>query len=142
LQSVDTDCPHREKLGWLEVPYLMARAWGFNYDLSAYFPKLVRDMREAQTIDGLVPDIAPEYTVFPGGYRDSPEWGSAVVMVPWYAYASMATGVLLEESLPAMARYVDYLAARRRMALSRMDSVTGSTSGPGDSGPSKSRRPA
>lgn len=26
---------------------------------------------------GLIPDIAPEYTVFEGGFRDSPEWGSA-----------------------------------------------------------------
>ena len=28
------------------------------------FPKMVRDMREAQTVDGLVPDIAPEYVDF------------------------------------------------------------------------------
>lgn len=28
-----------------------------------------------------VPDIAPEYTVFNGGFRDSPEWGSSLIML-------------------------------------------------------------
>ena len=55
LQSVVTDCPHREKLGWLEVPYLMASSIGFDYDLASYFPKIARDMRDAQTIEGLIP---------------------------------------------------------------------------------------
>ena len=39
-------------------------------------------MRESQLANGLVPDIAPEYTVFRGGFRDSPEWGSACVIDP------------------------------------------------------------
>ena len=29
-------------------------------------------MAEAQTPDGMVPDIAPEYVKFAGGFRDSP----------------------------------------------------------------------
>ena len=59
LQSVVTDCPHREKLGWLEVPYLMASSIGFDFDLSSYFPKIARDMRDSQTLEGLIPDTAP-----------------------------------------------------------------------------------
>ena len=54
--------------------------------LPAFYAKICDDMREAQTADGLVPDIAPEYTVFPGGFRDSPEWGSAYVIDPWHVY--------------------------------------------------------
>jgi hypothetical protein len=109
LQSVVTDCPHREKLGWLEVPYLMASSIGYDFDLSAYFPKIVRDMQDSQTAEGLIPDTAPEYVVFSHGFRDSPEWGSAMVMVPWWAYQKYGDRRLLEESLPAMERYVDYL---------------------------------
>jgi hypothetical protein len=33
-----------------------------------------------------VPDIAPEVTVFSGGFRDSPEWGSSAIIVPWQHY--------------------------------------------------------
>src|SRR5208337_4781711 len=109
LQSVVTDCPHREKLGWLEVPYLMASSIGYDFDLSAYFPKIVRDMQDSQTVEGLIPDIAPEYVVFSHGFRDSPEWSSAMVMVPWWAYQKYGDRRLLEESLPAMERYVEYL---------------------------------
>ena len=109
LQSVVTDCPHREKLGWLEVPYLMASSIGYDYDLSAYFPKIVRDMRDSQTVEGLIPDTAPDYAVHADGFRDSPEWGSAMVMIPWWAYRKYGDRRLLAESLPAMERYVNYL---------------------------------
>ena len=34
----------------------------------------------ARREDGLVPDIAPEYVQFDGGFRDSPEWGSAFLL--------------------------------------------------------------
>ena len=82
LQSVVTDCPHREKLGWLEQTYLMGASLHYNYELYALYKKAIKDMMDAQTSDGLVPDIAPEYTQFTGGFRDSPEWGSAAVILP------------------------------------------------------------
>ena len=80
LASVVTDCPHREKLGWLEQTYLMGEAVHFNHDLFGLYRKQVGDVLDAQTPEGLVPDIAPEYVEFEGGFRDSPEWGSAGVV--------------------------------------------------------------
>ncbi len=57
----------------------MAPSVMLNFDARQLHRKLMRDMAEAQVADtGLVPDIAPEYAVFEDGYRDSPEWGSAV----------------------------------------------------------------
>jgi hypothetical protein len=117
LQSVVTDCPHREKLGWLEVPYLMASSIGYDFDLSFYFPKIARDMRDSQTLEGLIPDIAPEYSIHSGGFRDSPEWGSAMVMVPWWSYRQYGDRRVLEESLPAMEHYVDYLGSKAQNNL-------------------------
>ena len=83
FKSVLTDCPHREKLGWLEVSHLLADSILYNYDGVRFYQKICRDMREAQLDNGMVPDIAPEFTVFSGGFRDSPEWGSACVVNPW-----------------------------------------------------------
>ena len=114
LQSVLTDCPHREKLGWLEVSHLLAGGVMFNYDLPAFYAKICDDMREAQTADGLVPDIAPEYTVFSGGFRDSPEWGSAYVIDPWHVYQMYGDATVLTKHYEGMKRYVAYLGGKAK----------------------------
>ena len=137
LESVVTDCPHREKLGWLEVPYLMASAIGYDYDLAAYFPKIVRDMRDSQTIEGLIPDTAPNYVVHAYGFGDSPEWGSAMVMVPWWSYLQYGDRRTLEESLPAMVRYVDYLGSKGQNNIVSYGLGDWYDIGPGEPGVSK-----
>jgi len=109
LASVVTDCPHREKLGWLEQTYLMGDAVHFNYDLAGLYRKQVGDVIDAQAKDGLVPDIAPEYVEFEGGFRDSPEWGAAGVIVPWLVYRWYGDRDTLERAWPVMTRYLDYL---------------------------------
>ena len=109
LQSVVTDCPHREKLGWMEQTHLMGGSIHYNFDLYNLYKKLVFDMMDAQTDDGLVPDIAPEYVVFEGGFRDSPEWGSAAVILPWLIYKWYGDSGVMENSWPMMKKYVDYL---------------------------------
>jgi len=112
LQSVLTDCPHREKLGWLEVAHLMAPSILFNYDIPLFYYKVIRDTRDSQLPNGLVPDIAPEYTVFSAGFRDSPEWGSAAVILPWYVYQWFGDERPLRDSYDTMKRYVAYLESR------------------------------
>lgn len=109
LQSVLTDCPHREKLGWLEQTFLMGSAVHYNFDLYQLYSKQVDDMMEAQLENGLVPDIAPEYVTFDGGFRDSPEWGSAAVILPWMIYQWYGDVSVMEKAWPMMVRYVDYL---------------------------------
>ena len=86
MASVITDCPHREKMGWLEVMHLMFPSFLYNYDVHLLFSKLVEDMSEAQTAEGLVPCIVPEYTRFSDSYRKSPEWGVASIVVPRLIY--------------------------------------------------------
>jgi hypothetical protein len=112
LHSVLTDCPHREKLGWLEVAHLMAPSIMANYDAASFYSKIADDMGQAQTADGLVPDIAPEYVVFSRGFRDSPEWGSAYIIAPWLAYQRYGDRRTLERHYSGMARYVQYLAGK------------------------------
>ena len=121
LASVLTDCPHREKLGWLEQTYLMGDAVHFDHDLFGLYRKQVADVVDAQAEDGLVPDIAPEYVEFEGGFRDSPEWGGAGVIVPWLVYRWYGDRDTLERAWPAMKRYVDYLGtkAEGHIALAR-----------------------
>ncbi len=109
MASVATDCPHREKLGWLEQTYLIGPSMHYNYDIHALYSKIVDDMMDSQLDNGLVPDIAPEYVPFGGGFRDSPEWGSASVIIPWQLYKWYGDKEILKKAYPMMKRYVDYL---------------------------------
>ncbi len=109
MSSVLTDCPHREKLGWLEEDHLMGSSVKYNYDIASLGRKIVQDMINAQTYDGLIPDIAPEYVHFQGGFRDSPEWGSNGIILPWYLYEWYGDKQVLTESYPMMQRYANYL---------------------------------
>ena len=114
LQSVLTDCPHREKLGWLEQTLLMGGGIHYNYDLYHLYSKQVMDMVEAQTAEGLVPDIAPEYVKFEKGFRDSPEWGSASVVLPWMMYKWYGDRSVMEKAWPMMVNYVEYLKSKSK----------------------------
>ena len=110
IASVFTDCPHREKLGWLEEAHLMGNSMRYGYDIGSLYRKIIRDMEDAQTPDGLIPEIAPEFTVFGDPFRDSPEWGSSSVLVPWYLYLWYGDKTTLTEAWPMMQRYMHYLA--------------------------------
>ncbi len=112
MQSVITDCPHREKLGWLEQVHLMGNSIRYNYDVVNLMKKTVYDMMLSQTENGLIPEIAPEYVKFEGGgdmFRDSPEWGSTGIILPWYLYLWYGEKDLLKEAYPMMTRYITYL---------------------------------
>jgi len=112
LASVVTDCPHREKLGWLEQTYLMGASVHYNYNLYPLYRKAIRDMIDAQTPDGLIPDIAPEFVPFEGGFRDSPEWGSAGIILPWMIWQWYGDLALVKEAMPMMKKYVAYLGTK------------------------------
>ena len=112
LQSVVTDCPHREKLGWLEQTYLMGASLHYNFNLYHLYRKQVQDMMESQTDQGLIPGFTPEYKQSSGGFRDSPEWGSASVILPWMLYRWYGDTLVMREAWPMMCRYVDYLKSK------------------------------
>jgi hypothetical protein len=109
MGHVLTDCPHREKLGWLEVSYLMGPSISWNYDIAAFYSKVVRDIRDSQGSDGCIYTVAPNYPAFSGGFRYTPEWGAAGVFLPWHLYQWYGDRRILEQSYSMMKRYVDYM---------------------------------
>ncbi len=111
MHAVFTDCPHREKLGWLEQVHLNGPGLFYNFDLSTFARKIMSDIRDSQLENGLVPDIAPEYVIFDGGFRDSPEWGSTSVILPFMYYQFYGDNSLIIEYYDVMKRYVDYLSS-------------------------------
>lgn len=115
LSYVLTDCPQREKFGWLEVPHLMWPSLVAKYDLSSFGPKISRDIRDTQDDAGRIVTVAPSFIVdgyhFGGatGIGYTVEWGAAGALIPWYVYASYGDERCLENNYPMMKGFVDYL---------------------------------
>ncbi len=114
MMHVLTDCPHRERLGWLEQYHLNGPSLRYEFDLAALFTKGMKDMADSQLDNGLVPDIAPEYVIFEKGFRDSPEWGSAFLLSAWQQYEWTGDLELLRTHYMAMQSYVAYLGTRSK----------------------------
>lgn len=112
MQSVLTDCPHREKLGWLEQDHLCGPSLLYNYDMTRYVPKVIRDITDTQKQDGMVPTTAPQYVSFGNLFDDSPEWGSTLIILPFMYYGMYGDSTLITNNYTAMRRYVDYLTSR------------------------------
>lgn len=112
MQSVLTDCPHREKLGWLEQDHLCGPSLLYNYDMTNYVPKVIRDITDTQKQDGMVPTTAPQYVSFGNLFDDSPEWGSTLIILPFMYYDMYGDSTLITKNYTAMRRYADYLTSR------------------------------
>jgi alpha-L-rhamnosidase len=142
--SLFTDCPHREKLGWLEEAHLLAPAMLYDFDFSGLYAATARNIADAQKQDepnaGRVAEIAPQYVVFGvdnGIFDDSPEWGSTAVLAPWYVYLRDGNLPALLSHLEVMRKYVDYLSTRAKDNIVAYGLGDWYDIGPGEPGVSK-----
>ncbi|NOU96882.1 Bacterial alpha-L-rhamnosidase [Paenibacillus sp. LMG 31456] len=112
MKSIFTDCPHREKLGWLEQIHLMGPSVAYNYQIEALLTKTMEDIRDAQLPNGMVPTTAPEYVEFSEQwrcFRDSVSWGAAYVLTGWNLLRLYGNSRILTEHYDGMKAYVDYI---------------------------------
>jgi len=111
MMSVISDCPNRERLGWLEQDHLHGPSFHYQFDMDALFGKVMGDMADCQLEDGLIPTHVPEYPVYPPKWRDSIEWGSSGVLIPWQQYEWTGDVEVLRRNYPMMQGYVGHLTA-------------------------------
>jgi alpha-L-rhamnosidase len=132
MMSVLTDCPHRERLGWLEQDHLHGPSFHYQYDMNALFGKIIGDMVDCQLDDGLIPTHVPEYPVFSPQWRDSIEWGSTGVLMPWQQYEWTGDVGVLRRNYSMMKAYVDYVTSKAKgeIAAKGLGDWSGQGSGP------------
>ena len=142
--SLFTDCPHREKLGWLEETHLMAPSLLYDFDFAGLFAGTARNIADVQRGDGpevgMVPTTAPQYVVFEPKFaifNDSPEWGSAAVLAPWYVYERTGDRAFLSGQYDVMRSYAKYLGSRAHDGIVDYGLGDWFDIGPGDAGLSK-----
>ena len=114
MMSLMTDCPHRERLGWLEEDHLNGPSLRYNFDFAPLFAKIENDIADSQwTNNGFVPSIAPEYfqtsASLTDPYHNSPEWGSTLIQGAWQQYQFSGDVSLLQRFYPAMKSYLNFL---------------------------------
>ncbi|GGE52848.1 hydrolase [Pullulanibacillus camelliae] len=115
MKSVLTDCPHREKLGWLEQVHLMGPSLMYNFSLQPLLEKIIADISDSQLDNGMIPTIAPEYVAFKKPwdiFRHSVSWGATYIIIPWRLYQIYGTTQILKQHYQGMKKYIDYLTAK------------------------------
>ena len=100
-----TDCPHREKLGWLDVPNELYYSIGYNYGMSAFWSKTVQDCFDAQYATGKVPSTVPH---FHGDWDDDPNWGGSAILVPYRNWKMYGDKSLMTKYYDGMKRLINY----------------------------------
>lgn len=115
MLSIPTDCPQRERAGWTGDIYIFVRTAAFNQNVRRFLDKWLRNMKQEQFEDGLIPVIIP----YPLGYNamqkdafgtdTSAGWGDAAVRVPWILYQVYGDRSILEEHFEMMKRWMDFV---------------------------------
>jgi alpha-L-rhamnosidase len=115
--SVPTDCPQRdERLGWMGDAQVFLRTATYNMDVAAFFTKWMIDVEDAQTPEGVFPDVAPRlpeqinWTGLPG-LAGSAAWADAGVIIPHTLWRVYGDRRVLERHYVAMVKWVDWIAS-------------------------------
>ena len=122
LESVHTDGPNFERLGWQEVVWTTPPSTVYSNDVQTYFAKIMHDVRDAQRVSGLCPTIAPNWfhkkTDAPAGrFDDAPAWGSSVFICPWIMYQTYGDKKILSDNYETMKKYMAYLKGKEANGL-------------------------
>lgn len=106
-----TDCPHREKNGWMADAHLGAEQAMYNFDNTPGYLKWLNDIKDTQHPDGMLPGIVPT-SGWGFHWGNGPAWDSAYVLIPWYLYLYRDDLRVLEEHYEGIRLYVDYVTSR------------------------------
>ena len=126
LHGVPTDCPARERCGWLGDTQVTAEMSIYNFDMALFWTKYIGDIRTAASGQyettrygtgfhtryigtkkaGIPTMVAPGRR---GRAEASPDWGTAIVQLPWYLYLYYGDESILRQYYSGMKQWVDHL---------------------------------
>ena len=106
-----TDCPHREKNGWMGDASFASELAQYIYENTSGYEKWLRDICDAQDGKGDLPGIVPT-----GGWGfawgNGPAWDSALPVIAWNLYIYRDDRRILDEIYPTLVRYLAYTATK------------------------------
>lgn len=106
LHGIPTDCPHRERCGWLGDAHVSAEMTIYHFEMANFWTKYLDDIETSLTEEGLPTFVAPGKRKIG---KASPDWGTAMVQIPWYLYLYYGDTRVLERHYPTMKRWIEHL---------------------------------
>ena len=108
LESVQMDCPTREKRGWLGDAADSDQEAMSNFDMQSFYTKWLGDMVTSSNPDGSLPSVAPAN----GGaaWATDPAWATAYPQIIWDSYTQYGNAQLINTHYTQVKAWVDYLA--------------------------------
>jgi alpha-L-rhamnosidase len=111
--EIPTDCPTRERSGWVGDWQLYVGTAAYLYDVTDWSTRWLRDLAADQLASGavtnIVPDPSPDAPIWSAGHGSS-GWGDAAVHVPWELYRATGRADVLADQYASMERWVDFAA--------------------------------
>ncbi len=112
--GVPSDCPHIERLGYTGDGQLCAEAVMLMTDSKEFYRKWMGDIADCQDVEtGHVQHTTP----FCGGGGGPAAWGGAIVVVPYVFCKTFGDKSVIEQYLPNMLKYVDYMVSHSENGL-------------------------
>jgi alpha-L-rhamnosidase len=106
-RSVPTDCPQRdERHGWLGDRAIESGGESFLFDVEPLYAKWLDDIREAQHVDGRIPDLAPAYWPF---YNDNVTWAGTYLIIPHMLYRQFGDRRIIEQHYATMKLWLAHM---------------------------------
>ena len=112
LQSVQSDCPHREKFGYGGDIAVTAEAAIFNFNMARFYAKTVRDFQDAARPNGGLTETAPYVGIadFGLGQQSGPiGWGTAHPLLQRHLLQYYGDRQIIEEQYKVTGRWIALL---------------------------------
>lgn len=125
--GLPTDCPHRERCGWLGDAHTVAPFENYNFDLNNFWMKYMADISSTSsvflenTLHQMLYNTQFYFADKPSGIPfmispgrrlcgvASPDWGTAVVQLPWYTYLYFGNEEPLQKYYKEMKQWVNHV---------------------------------
>lgn len=110
LASIPTDCPTRERHGWLGDAFLVCESECINFDVLTFFESWCKSIADDQEESGNVPYITPFESPTITGNVDI-AWSYACIAVPLMVYKAYGDKDILLQMYPVMSKWIDFISA-------------------------------
>lgn len=88
MYSCITDCPHREKAGWMNDIHFTSPSFSALFDMHTLYSKINKDITESQQEEGWIPGMSPFY-------RDPLDPNNPFYRSPFFDIASMSFPMIM-----------------------------------------------
>ncbi|MCX8064830.1 MAG: glycoside hydrolase family 78 protein, partial [Candidatus Hydrogenedentes bacterium] len=112
LHSVQTDCPHREKFGYGGDIVASSEFAMFNFDMWAFYRKVVKDFSDEVRPNGGFTETAPFVGIDDFGFGDGSgplAWGSVHPLLLWQLYQYYGDRLIVEEEYEKAKQWLELL---------------------------------